>query len=112
MSLPEPKRKQFLRGREAYLSPLADIAVRAGVDDLRTIRWLYRLLSSHVHGLPFSFYRMGDQERGRGVHSEIEEGYASLCLSLAIKLLVGARDEMEQLFFAVSDSKSERPKVR
>jgi hypothetical protein len=100
MSLPEVRRRRLLKGRESYLSPLADIAARAGVGDLRTFRWLYRLLSSHVHGLPLSFYRMGEQERGRGVYSTVEEGYAALCLSFAIKLLVGARDEMQQLFSA------------
>jgi hypothetical protein len=96
-SLPEKDKKKLLNGGHAYLHSLEDIAARAGVDVL-TFRWLYKLLSSHVHGLPLSFYRMGEQERGRGIHSEVEEGYTQLCLSFAISLLVAARDEMERLF--------------
>jgi hypothetical protein len=58
------------------------------------------LFSSHVHGLPMSFYRMGgdNPERGRGLPSRVEEGYTSLCLSLAAKVLVSTRDDVHQLF--------------
>ncbi len=91
------QQKQFLNGDRAYLSPLEEIASRAGVD-VHTFRWLYKFLSSHVHGLPMSFYRMGEQERGRGVHSDTEEGYTSLCLSFVVSLLVRSRDEMKQKF--------------
>lgn len=83
VSLPEKQRNKFLRGGDAYLFPLEQIAVKAGVDR-HTFRRLYKLLSSQVHGLPMSFYRMGQQERGRGVHSEVEENYTSLCLSLSV----------------------------
>lgn len=102
-SLPEKARKKFLHGGHAYLHSLEDIATRAGVG-VHTFRWLYKLLSSQVHGLPLSFYRMGEQERGRGVHSDVEEGYTQLCLSFAISLLVAARDEMEHLFIGVKDT--------
>lgn len=97
MNMPEKQIKKFLKGGDAYLFPLEEIGQRAGVDR-QTFRWLYKLLSSHVHGLPMSFYRMASQTRGRGVYSEVEEGYTSLCLSFAISLLVTARDEMEKLF--------------
>jgi hypothetical protein len=97
MNMSEKQIKKFLKGGDAYLFPLEEIGQRAGIDR-QTFRWLYKLLSIHVHGLPMSFYRMGSQERGRGVHSEVEEGYTSLCLSFAISLLVAARDEMEKLF--------------
>jgi hypothetical protein len=97
MSMSEKQRNKFLKGGNAYLFPLEEIGLRAGVER-QTFRWLYKLLSIHVHGLPMSFYRMGNQERGRGVHSEVEEGYTLLCLSFAISLLVSARDEMESLF--------------
>jgi hypothetical protein len=65
MAMPEKQRKKFLKGGDAYLFALEDIGVKAGVDR-HTFRWLYKLLSSHVHGLPLSFYRMGEQEHGRG----------------------------------------------
>lgn len=96
-ALPEKQRNRFTKGGYAYLYPLEDIALKAGIEK-QTFRWLYRLLSSYVHGLPMSFYRMGDQERGRGVHSEVEEGYTSLCLSFCVSLLVKSRDEIKRLF--------------
>jgi len=58
------------------------------------------LLSSHVHGLPMSFYRIGEgaEERGRGLPSATEESYTCLFLSFSMSLLVGARDELHELF--------------
>lgn len=101
-SLPQQKRNKLIKGESAYLSSLEDIAVRAGVD-LQNFRLLYKLFSSQVHGLPMSFYRMDEQNRGRGVHSDAEEGYSSLCLSFAVTLLVGARDEMKTIFPIAKD---------
>lgn len=103
VSLPTKLRNKLINGGNAYLSPLEDVAVRACVDQ-NTFRWLYKLFSSQVHGLPMSFYRMGEQDRGRGIHSESEEGYTSLCLSFAVSLLVAARDEMKVLFPVAKDA--------
>jgi hypothetical protein len=100
LSLPEKQRKQLLNGKVAYLSPLEDIAVRAGVE-LRTFRWMYKFFSSHVHGLPMSYYRMGDGDRGRGTHSETEEAYTSLCISMSLTLLIRSRDEIRAKFAAI-----------
>ena len=97
LSLPPNRQKTLLNGQQAYLSPLYDVAVRAGVE-FRLIRWLYKLLSAQVHGLPLSFYRMDEQNRGRGIYSETEEEYTSLCVSFALALLTRARDEMQALF--------------
>ena len=96
-ALPLKRQNELLKGKNAYLFPLEEIAVKAGVD-LHHFRWLYKLLSSQVHGLPMSFYRNGENDRGRGVHSENEEGFTTLCLSFAITLLVHSRDEMRELF--------------
>ena len=63
-----------------------------------TYRFLNVVFSSHVHGLPMSYYRMGMQERGRGLPSPIEEGYTTICLSLASALLTATRDEVHELF--------------
>jgi hypothetical protein len=49
-----------------------------------------------------SFYRMHEQERGRGLPSDVEEGYSSLCLSFALSLIVRNRDEMKEIFKDVS----------
>jgi hypothetical protein len=96
-SLPEKKRKQFLNGKLAYLSPLEDIAVRAGVD-LRQFRWLYKFMCSHVHGYPMSYYRMGEGRRGRGIYSQTEENYTRLCMAFVTELIERARDEMSAKF--------------
>ncbi len=98
LTLPESDRRRLLHGKNAYIEPLETIAVRAGVE-LHQFRWLYKFLSSHAHGLPLSFYRMGRfDDRGRGLHNPVEDNYTCLCISFALTLLVGARDEMKALF--------------
>jgi hypothetical protein len=93
------KRKRLLHGQSAYLFPLEVIAERAGID-IKTFRWLYVLFSSHVHALPMSFYRMGQEgdDRGRGLPSPSEENYSALCLSLTATLVVATRDDVHLLF--------------
>lgn len=96
----DPKRhRKLLHGQTAYLFPLETIAERAGID-LAMFRYLYVLLSSHVHALPMSFYRMGgdNPDRGRGLPSPVEENYSALCMSLAATLLAASRDEFEEMF--------------
>lgn len=95
-TLPEKKKKTVLHGQTAYLFPLEDIAEKAGVEKAQ-FRWLYVLLSSHVHALPMSFFRIGE-ERGRGLPTPVEEGYTSICLSLASTFLVNTRDQVHSLF--------------
>lgn len=95
-TLPEKKKKTALHGQSAYLFPLEDIAEKAGIEKAQ-FRWLYVLLSSHVHSLPMSFFRIGE-ERGRGLPTPVEEGYTSICLSLASTFLVKTRDEVHFLF--------------
>lgn len=104
-ALPKRQQDKFLKGQTPYLFPLEDIGEKAGVDKA-TFRWLYVLFSSHVHGLPMSFYRMGgdNEDRGRGLPSRIEENYTSLCLSLASSLLVRTRDEVDTLFAGFTKS--------
>jgi len=90
--------KRLLHGQTAYLLPLEVIAERAGID-LRAFRWLYVLFSSHVHSLPMSFYRIGQDgdDRGRGLPSPAEENYSALCLSMTASLLVATRDSVHGL---------------
>ena len=87
----------LLNGRTAYLYPIEDMLEKAGVE-----RWIYRylniLFSSAVHGLPMSYYRMDEQERGRGLPSPVERGYTTICHSLAASLLAATRDDVEALF--------------
>lgn len=107
--LPDKKKKTALNGQSAYLFPLEEIAEKAGVEKTQ-FRWLYVFLSSHVHSLPMSFYRIGE-ERGRGLPTPVEENYTSICLSLASTFLVSTRDEVHSLFRdfkARADEKTER----
>jgi hypothetical protein len=90
-------KKRILNGQVAYLHPLEEIARRAGIE-LNNFRLIYKLFSSQVHGLPLSFYRMAEQNRGRGVHSESEEGYTALSMEMATQLLEAAQLEMQGLF--------------
>ena len=59
--MPEGDRKKFLHGKSAFMQPLERIAERAKVD-VHSFRWLYKFFSSHVHGYPLSFYRMGEDK--------------------------------------------------
>lgn len=94
--LAEKRQRELLRGKKAHLIALEDIAVDAGLE-LRTFKMMWQLMSSHVHALPFSFYRVGEA-RGTGVQTKAEEGYTTLLLSLVQVLLVGARDEFQEMF--------------
>ncbi|MGZ2484588.1 hypothetical protein ACVITL_003111 [Rhizobium pisi] len=110
-SLDSKRHKKLLHGQTAYLFPLEEIAEKAGID-LKTFRTLYVVFSSHVHGLPMSFYRIaGDSpEQGRGLPSSIEENHSSLCLTLAATLLVYTRDELHHLFEGI-ERNAEEPLV-
>jgi hypothetical protein len=89
--------KKLLNGQTAYLFPIEDMAEKAGIEK-NHYRFLHIMFSSHVHGLPMSYFRMGEQERGRGVPSPIEESYTSICLSCAASLLASTREEVHTLF--------------
>ena len=97
-----PHQKRLLNGQKAYIYPIEDILEKAGLEK-RTYRYLNILFSSAVHGLPMSYYRMGDQERGRGLPSPVERGYTSICHSLAGTLLVSTRDDFEAVFETLPD---------
>lgn len=98
-SLDKGLQKNVLNGKTAFLSPLERISERAGLSASQ-FRWIYIFFSSHVHGLPMSFYRMGHdfEDRGRGVYSEVEENYTKLSVSLAVSLLIKSRDEFRAMF--------------
>ena len=97
------RHKKLLHGQTAYLFPLETMMAKSGMS-VETFRWIYVLFSTHVHALPMSFYRIGGDfpERGRGLPSFAEEGYSSLCLSLAASMLVGTRDDVHVLFEGLS----------
>ena len=77
--LTNKQQRHFLKGNDALFMS-QDQIVQSFNGDINEFRSLYRFLSNQVHTLPISFYRMSEQERGRGVESEVEVGYTSLCL--------------------------------
>lgn len=101
MRLPAKQRNRLINGGHAYLHSLEEIGSRAGID-VEAFRLMYRLFSNQAHSFPISFYRMGEQNRGRGVHSTAEEGYTLWCIELAVSLLNAARDEMKALFDGIT----------
>ena len=96
-SLQMGQQRRFLNGGESYMSLLEDIALRTGIN-IDQFRMFYRLLSSQAHALPMAFFRMDEGNRGRGVHSELEEGYIELIVSFCNVLLASSRDEMHERF--------------
>jgi hypothetical protein len=96
--------QSLLNGQTAYLYPLEDLLEKAGLEK-ETYRFLNVLFSAHVHGLPMSYYRMVEQNRGRGLPSPVEEGYTSICHSLAASLLTKTRDEVHVIFKGLSKPK-------
>jgi hypothetical protein len=96
-SLNEKQRKHYLIGKEAYVMLKDEIIRRIGMED-SVYRTMYRFLSVQVHTFPMSYYRMGHKERGRGIHSQTEEGYTSICIEWLTPVLIRAYEEMEDIF--------------
>jgi hypothetical protein len=78
----EKLKPDLLRGRR-QLFIQDDVLDKLG-QDKRTFRTYYRFLSSHVHTLPMSFYRMPDHGRGHGEENDHDKLYmtsAALCVA-------------------------------
>jgi hypothetical protein len=82
-ALPAGVQRKLLNGQSAYLSPLEDLAERAGL--LKgTFRWLYVLFSSHVHALPMSFYGIGTARTSGVADFQVQRKKATrACVSLS-----------------------------
>ena len=98
-SLQAGEQRRHLQGKQAYLHPLEDIASRCGVPK-EQFRFFYTFMSQHAHSFPVAYFRMDDGNRGRGVHSELEEQYHQMCMGLVVALVQGAANEMELKFAA------------
>jgi len=99
----------LLNGGSAYLFPLEEILERAGLEK-SAYRFLNVVFSSHVHGLPMSYFRMAEENRGRGLPSPVEESSTTICLSLGSALLTATRDEVEEMFKDVTKQSSSTSK--
>jgi hypothetical protein len=98
--LTQKQQRHYLKGNNALFMSQDQIVQSYG-GDVNEFRFLYRFLSNQVHSLPMSFYRMSEQERGRGVESEVEVGYTALCLDTAHQYFDQACKEYKSLFQGV-----------
>ena len=95
ISLAPGPRKKLLNGGDAYLYSLEEIGSRVGIE-VEQFRMFYRMLSSQVHSLPLSFFRMDEGNRGRGVHSEFEESFILLTNSVYLARWDADEDKQRQ----------------
>lgn len=91
--------RRYLQGKQAYLQPLEDIALRCRIEK-EQFRFFYTFMSQHAHSFPVSYFRMEEGNRGRGIHSDLEEQYHLMCMGLVLALIDGAANEMELKFAA------------
>ncbi|MGV2870596.1 DUF5677 domain-containing protein [Colwellia sp. E150_009] len=96
-SLSEKQQKHYLKGADPFLLSKEEIVQRGG-GDTQDFLGLYKFLSVQAHSYPMNFYKMGDEERGRGVHSEVEEEYTTLCLELTNSHLEAARIKYNEVW--------------
>lgn len=100
-SLSEKQKKDYFKGNKHFLLSQDEIIEKIGLS-VDYFRFMYIFSSNQIHTLPMNFYRMGEQERGKGIHSEIEEDYTKMCVNITIEYLKKAIDDMENLFIDVS----------
>ena len=93
----EKQQAHFLKGNTAFFKSQDDI-VEASGGDISDFRFMYRFLSNNTHSFPMGFYRMADNDRGRGVESKIEIQYTGMCLHWAGEYLSKAKSEFIELF--------------
>jgi hypothetical protein len=98
--LTKKQQRHYLKGNDAFFMSQDQIVQSYG-GDVNEFRFLYLFLSNQVHSLPMSFYRVSEQERGRGVESEVEVGYTALCLDSARQYLGQACKDYKNLFQGV-----------
>jgi hypothetical protein len=63
---------------------------------------LYSFYSAQTHSFPMGFYRMDEQNRGRGVENEVEKGYIGGALEFNAITLNRCTDYMQNLFADVA----------
>lgn len=98
--LSEKQQTHYLKGNTAFLLSKEEIVQRNGGDKDEYLG-IYKFLSVQTHSFPMNFYKMGEVERGRGIHSEVEEEYTSMCIELATSHLYAARIKYNKVFEGV-----------
>lgn len=95
--LDNKKQKRFLTGNDAFSFSRDEIEERMGNDKLY-FKGLYKFLSNQTHTFPMSFSRMSEQQKGKGIESDIEVGYSMFALELSTNYFLEASTKMLNIF--------------
>lgn len=87
--LEERKQKHYLKGADAFLLNKEQI-IKSNGGNSDDFLGLYKFLSANAHSYPMGFFKMGEQEFGKGIHSRIEESYTEMILCLTASHLDSA----------------------
>ena len=98
--------KDCLKARKLYLQSQDELVEKFGIERA-LFRGLYVLLSSHVHTFPLGFYRIGMENRGRGLETEVDRMYMTTAVKIASFFIRRAAKEMIQLFPGADEGLSE-----
>jgi hypothetical protein len=101
LNLPESQRNKLLKGGHANILSREEILQRMG-DTWTGNNGLYKFYSAQTHSFPMGFYRMVDQNRGRGIENEIEKGYIGGALAYNAITLKQCTDYLQNLFADVA----------
>ncbi len=94
----DPKfQKHLLKGEKAFMISHDETETRLD-NRVPAFKGLYKFLSQHVHTTPMSFYRMGEQDRGRGVENDADKGYIIFTLEVATGYLQQTVRDILNLF--------------
>ncbi len=96
-NLPVALRKKLLKGERPSILTQDAILERMGQFHPST-RGYYRLLSSHSHSFPLAFYRMAEQDRGRGEENVAEKGYIAYALEFCAGVLEASIGGLQKTF--------------
>ncbi|WP_139135362.1 DUF5677 domain-containing protein [Roseivirga sp. 4D4] len=90
------KKRSILKGLQFKYLSNKEIADRIPFDT-EEYQPLYRFFSNQTHSTPLAFFSQNN-ERGRGLESEVEVSYITMALDFAIKYLLAAILDMTKLF--------------
>ena len=93
----EKQQKHYLKGTAPFILEKEEIVTRNG-GDKDDYLGLYKFLSVHTHSFPMSFYSMDESERGRGLHSDVEEEYTCMCINIMNSSLNAGLIKFRHLF--------------
>jgi len=97
VQLDEKTKKRYLKGDNAFLISREEIEEKIGEDRTEFKGW-YKFLSNQTHSFPMSFSRMSEQNKGKGLKSDIEVGYSATALEISLKYLILACKDIIEIF--------------